>query len=134
MHANQSGIRVSNLGGTFPKFFILRLVDFFTSATCLPPSTDDPLPDMKKGAVLITESFSCALQSEKERCKAGGGYCDVKTDGYYITNILCVMIGLVTFYGFIRKAVLHLQGLPLRSWRLSPGTGNGGLVSGMEMR
>ena len=40
-------------------------------------------------------------------------------DGYYITNILCVIIGVVTFWGFIRPAARKLQALPLRAWRLT---------------
>lgn len=99
---------VSNLGGTFPRYFVLRAVDAFTSATCTPG----------KGA-LETQPFSCALQPDKERCLAGGGSCDVTRDGYYIVNIMCVVIGVVTFVLYIRPKVLHLQSLPLRAWRLS---------------
>ncbi len=41
-------------------------------------------------------------------------------DGYYIVNIICVAIGVTTFFMFIRPRVLQLQSLPLRAWRLSP--------------
>ena len=40
-------------------------------------------------------------------------------DGYYITNIVCVIIGVVTFWGYIRPAAMKLQALPLRAWRLT---------------
>lgn len=120
-------LSVSNLGGTFPKFFILKLVDAFTVATCLPPSS--PLPADKiaslKGA-LITASFSCVAEDEKHRCIDGGGSCKISRDGYYITNFVCVIIGIVTFWGYIRPAAMKLQALPLRAWRLAPG-GEGGL-------
>ncbi|KAJ4298546.1 hypothetical protein N0V88_003576 [Collariella sp. IMI 366227] len=103
---------VCNLGGTFPRFFVLRLVDAFTSATCHPnPSSDTKLT--------VTAPFSCAIQAEKERCLAGGGVCQTEHDGYYIVNVLCVLIGVVTFVMFIRPKVLQLQALPLRAWRLS---------------
>ncbi|KAI9777901.1 MAG: hypothetical protein M1835_005105 [Candelina submexicana] len=106
---------VSNLGGTFPRIFILKLVDFFTVATCIPPSI--PPPELK--SALITTPFSCALEAEKHRCLDGGGTCNISRDGYYITNIICVIVGVVTFVTFIRPASLRLQSLPLRAWRLA---------------
>ncbi|KAK1093524.1 hypothetical protein LTR48_002119 [Friedmanniomyces endolithicus] len=109
---------VSNLGGTFPRFFVLKFVDMFSVATCIPPSK--PPADLK--GTLITQPFSCVLEAEKHRCLAGGGVCDVRRDGYYIVNILCVVFGIVTFWGFIRPKALQLQNLPLRAWRLSNGS------------
>ncbi|XDG07868.1 hypothetical protein ABKA04_007483 [Annulohypoxylon sp. FPYF3050] len=108
---------VSNLGGTFPKYFVLRLVDAFTQATCHPP-TEKLDSSMLKGP-LVTETFSCAVQAERERCEHGGGSCEILHDGFYIVNILCVIVGLLTFTMYIRKKVLILQGLPLRAWRLA---------------
>jgi hypothetical protein len=103
---------VCNLGGTFPRFFVLRMVDAFTSATCFPDSS-------KSTTSSITDPFSCAVQADKERCLAAGGVCEMQRDGYYIVNALCVLIGIVTFALFIRPKVLQLQALPLRAWRLS---------------
>jgi PAT family acetyl-CoA transporter-like MFS transporter 1 len=108
---------VCNLGGTFPRYFVLRLVDVFTTATCHPGSGD--AKDLK--GPLVTAAFSCAVQADKERCEAGGGTCETIHDGYYIVNVLCVLFGAVTFVWYIRPKVLHLQSLPLRAWRLSPG-------------
>ena len=111
---------VSNLGGTFPRYFVLRLVDAFTVATChLPAAADAPLQAALRGPP-ITEPFSCAVQSAKERCDAGGGTCIMTRDGYYSVNMLCVAVGAVTFAWYIRPKVLALQKLPLRAWRLSP--------------
>ena len=108
---------MSNLGGTFPRFFVLKAVDLFTQATCSPPSLP-PKTDLLKGP-LITHPFSCALEHEKHRCLNGGGVCNVTTDGYYIVNILCILIGVLTFWGYIKPAVMRIQALPLRAWRLS---------------
>ncbi|ODM18533.1 hypothetical protein SI65_06405 [Aspergillus cristatus] len=110
---------VCNLGGTFPRYFILRLVDLFTEATCIPP-TNPPAAETLKDAI-VTSPFSCALEPEKNRCVNGGGTCHVVHDGYYTTNILCVLVGVVTFMLFIKPAVLKLQGLPLRAWRVASG-------------
>ncbi|KAJ5572692.1 Major facilitator superfamily domain general substrate transporter [Penicillium hetheringtonii] len=109
---------VSNLGGTFPRFFILKLVDLFTVATCLPPTTPPPADKLKDA--LVTSPFSCALEPEKNRCVNGGGICQVGRDGYYLTNMLCVLIGITTFVMFIKPAATKLQNLPLRAWRLMP--------------
>ena len=103
-----------NLGGTFPRFFILRLVDTFTKATCFP----GPAGQTGLEAPLITEPFSCTLQPEREMCVAGGGSCEVLKDGYYFVNMLCVVFGAVTFFMYIRPKVLQLQSLPLKAWRL----------------
>jgi len=110
----------SNLGGTFPRFFVLKLVDSFTVATCIPPSADFTQPTSFVGP-LITDAFSCAIESEKTRCKNGGGVCDISRDGYYVMNIVCVIIGVITFWGFIKPAALKLQALPLRAWRIAGG-------------
>ncbi|RKF60193.1 putative membrane protein [Golovinomyces cichoracearum] len=116
---------VSNLGGTFPRFFVLKLVDLFTKATCSPaPSSNLPsftLPDSLHGPV-VTKPFSCSLAIEKEKCIQGAGTCNIETDGYYIINVVCVLIGVLTFWGFIKPAVLRLQGLPLRAWRITRGS------------
>jgi hypothetical protein len=34
-------------------------------------------------------------------------------------NVVCVIIGLVTFLGFIRPAAMKLQALPLKAWRMA---------------
>ncbi|TWU76976.1 hypothetical protein ED733_007356 [Metarhizium rileyi] len=108
---------VSNLGGTFPRYFVLKLVDSFTVATCRPTLNADP---SKLKGPMITEAFSCAVQAEKERCEHGGGTCEMGRDGYYMVNMLCVAFGVVSFLWYIKPKVLHLQSLPLRAWRLSP--------------
>jgi PAT family acetyl-CoA transporter-like MFS transporter 1 len=109
---------VSNLGGTFPRFFVLKLVDMFTSATCIPPPAGTTLSAKLKGP-LVTESFSCATSAAKDRCIQGAGICEIERDGYYIMNIACVIVGALTFWLFIKPAAMKLQALPLRAWRVS---------------
>ncbi|KAF3903337.1 hypothetical protein AA313_de0205836 [Arthrobotrys entomopaga] len=101
---------VSNLGGTFPRVFVLKLVDAFTVAGCY---------GFKDPAGVLTEGFSCVAQDAKKKCLELGGKCVISRDGYYITNIICVLFGAITFWGFIRGAVAKLQALPLRAWRLA---------------
>lgn len=109
---------VSNLGGTFPRYFVLRLVDYFTVATCHPGKHTS---SAKLKGPLVTEEFSCAIQAEKERCQNGGGICEMTHDGFYWVNVLCVLFGAATFFWYIKPKVRQLQALPLRAWRLSPG-------------
>ncbi|KIV89329.1 hypothetical protein PV10_08905 [Exophiala mesophila] len=122
---------VSNLGGTFPKFFILKFVDMFTKATCLP--TPDPAAFTKAHPNVppITTAFSCALEADKNICIKGGGTCLMQRDGYYITNVIFVIIGAITFWAYIERKALALQGLPLRAWRVQ---GEGGSYSRVASR
>ena len=110
MLTRRGATRVSNLGGTFPRIFVLKLVDYFTKATCIPP---------QKPAVAEQSfaAFSCALEQDKQRCLDLAGKCHVQRDGYYITNVLCIIIGIVTFWGYIKPAATRLSALPLRVWR-----------------
>ncbi|MCJ1359593.1 MAG: hypothetical protein MMC33_009595 [Icmadophila ericetorum] len=110
---------VSNLGGTFPRYFILQLVDIFTVATCSTAFTlHDPLPDSKTRLSLPTQT-SCALEAEKHRCELAGGKCVISRDGYYITNVVCVLLGVIMFWGYIQPTARRLAALPLRAWRVA---------------
>lgn len=93
------------------------MVDAFTVATCTPP--DKPPATLKPGVSPITSAFDCVLEADKHRCTDGGGVCSITRDGYYYVNVLCIVIGVVTFYSFIRPRALQLQALPLRAWRLA---------------
>ena len=115
---------VSNLGGTFPKFFILKLVDAFTVATCTPLTDVSDFKSKHPDVTPVMSSFSCALEAEKHRCIDGGGTCSIERDGYYITNVVFVMIGAVLFWGYIQRKALALQALPLRAWRVSGDMGH----------
>ena len=75
-------------------------------------------PPNLKGDLIIAP-FSCVQESEKTRCTEGGGTCDVSRDGYYYVNVLCIIIGVITFWGYISPAVKRLQLLPVRAWRLA---------------
>ena len=96
---------------------MLKFVDMFTVATCEPPTTT-PKPETLKGD-LVTEAFSCALEADRHLCRDGGGFCNVTTDGYYVMNVICIIVGIVTFWGFIKPQVTRIQALPLRAWRIT---------------
>jgi hypothetical protein len=87
-----------------------------TIATCTPPSTPAPASDLLQGPPL-TSPFSCVAEPDKLRCSNGGGVCTITTDGYYIVNVLCILVGVLTFWGWIKPVVKGLQALPVRAWR-----------------
>ena len=100
---------------------MLKAVDVFTTATCYPPEKAqlDAFKVDHSNVTPITSSFSCALEADKNRCLAGGGVCNMERDGYYITNVVFVLIGAVLFWTYIERKALALQALPLRAWRVT---------------
>ena len=102
---------ISNLGGQWPRIIVLYAVDWFTTASCRPdPATRDKHP--------LFEPFSCVAEASKEKCRVLGGQCNIDTDGYYVANIVCITVGLVLFFGWIKKKMTYLQSLPTASWRV----------------
>lgn len=100
---------ISNLGGTWPKYFVLEGVEKFTSKRCVTLAT-------KEAASL---AFPIVDKLGSERCTTLQGTVQTITDGYYVMNILCIVIGTVTFWTFIQPKVTKLQSLSNRSWRVS---------------
>jgi MFS transporter, PAT family, solute carrier family 33 (acetyl-CoA transportor), member 1 len=90
-----------------------------TVATCQPPSDPSLFKPSDPSISPVTSTFSCVSEAEKHRCIDGGGKCTIERDGFYFTNILFVIIGALTFWGYIRRKALNLQALPLEAWRLS---------------
>ncbi|KAJ1679954.1 hypothetical protein EV182_000978 [Spiromyces aspiralis] len=96
---------LSNFGGTWPVYFVLEFVDWFSVATCHFPGEH-------------SREFTCLTRPQKEQCGQEGGKCVVHRDGYYTVSIFCMAVGLVLFYAFIRPTVMKLEALDLRAWRV----------------
>lgn len=109
---------ISNLGGQWPRIIVLYAVDWFSSASCVPLSSiiESRASDNKSSATF--SPFSCATEAAKGKCKELGGSCDVSVDGYYVANVLCVTVGFLLFYGWIKQKMTHLQSLPTAAWRV----------------
>ncbi|VEU22892.1 DEKNAAC103975 [Brettanomyces naardenensis] len=100
---------LSNLGGQWPKIIVLFLIDKFSEARCIG----------EEGNPFIAEEYyNCYSGDMKKLCLANGGVCKMEKDGYYVTNMLCIVLGLVLYYGWIRKTAMRLQSLPVREWRV----------------
>ncbi|XJO70465.1 hypothetical protein BDV3_000138 [Batrachochytrium dendrobatidis] len=96
---------LSNLGGTWPKYFVLKAVDYYTDAPC--NVTDTAGLEIK-----------CMDDPAKNLCKSLGGQCDYRSDGYYIVNIGCMVIGVAILFLFIKPNIKYLEKLPDRAWRV----------------
>ncbi|KIL58525.1 hypothetical protein M378DRAFT_86388 [Amanita muscaria Koide BX008] len=93
----------SNLGGTWPKWFVLRGVDLFNEATCHVP-----------GELSVKVTTFCA----PEQCHGMGGECVILRDGYYIVSGLCMAFGVAFLIGYIIPTARKLQALPISEWRV----------------
>lgn len=116
---------ISNLGGQWPRIIVLYGVDWFTTASCTPTvqalgkrDSDELLADSLSSTVEKFDPFSCVSEVGKARCKELSGTCTIETDGYYVANVICITVGLLLFFGWIKKRMTHLQSLPTSAWRV----------------
>ena len=116
---------VSNLGGTWPRYFVLKAVDYFTVSSCQPPESATLLKDANIAKLWAAASIKgiggseCTSDLGKAACAAAGGVCHLERDGYYWTSTACVLIGTVLLVGFIIPACRRLQKLPPSAWRVN---------------
>ncbi|KAG7090807.1 hypothetical protein E1B28_009891 [Marasmius oreades] len=99
----------SNLGGTWPKWFILNGVDVFSVATChLTQSSLD----------IALEATECVSDHGKAVCQGLGGTCVTETDGYYMVSGFCLVFGVAFLMMYIIPTARKLQELPTSVWRV----------------
>ncbi|KAI7822528.1 acetyl-coenzyme A transporter 1-domain-containing protein [Gamsiella multidivaricata] len=96
---------LSNFGGTWPRFFVLEAVDYFTVSSCSVVN--------KKG-----EEFSCTAESGKSMCESLGGECVLQQDGYYLVSSMCVLIGGLMLVFYIAPTIRYLESLNPKKWKL----------------
>ncbi|TNY19044.1 acetyl-coenzyme A transporter 1-domain-containing protein, partial [Rhodotorula diobovata] len=119
---------VSNLGGTWPKFFVLKGIDRLSLAVChvhSSPSSSDSGPSPLD---LVVRSAECVSDHGKAACAALGGECLTERDGYYAVSAVCIALGAALLLWFVGPVARKLQGafgaLP-RSLSLSSGIRGG---------
>lgn len=95
---------VSNLGGTWPRYFILLAIDYYTDAPCSVP--------------LAGLTIKCLDGKSRNLCMSAGGVCSYIADGYYLVNTGCFIFGMLSFIFYIRPVVSRLQNLPESAWRV----------------
>ena len=91
---------VSNLGGTWPRFFVLKAVDGFSSSFCKVHESNEDI---------LVQAYECSSEHEKAICKDLGGECLVERDGYFVTSTLCVLIGSIILVTYIYPTARKLQ-------------------------
>jgi PAT family acetyl-CoA transporter-like MFS transporter 1 len=96
----------SNLGGTWPRYFVLRGVDAFSRASC-------QLGDLRMPA------SECMSDNGRAQCAALGGACVTERDGYYAVSAACLVLGTLSVLFFIVPTARRLEALPLSKWRVS---------------
>jgi hypothetical protein len=64
---------------------------------------------------LLGSALSCSSKLGIEECDAIGGSCNTVINGFYITSILCIMFGAVS-YMTMKRRLLPLQYAPVSSW------------------
>ncbi|KAG0212046.1 hypothetical protein BGX28_006944 [Mortierella sp. GBA30] len=96
---------LSNFGGTWPRFFVLKAVDYLTVSTCSALNNSD-------------EAFSCASEPGKSLCNELDGQCQTKQDGYYYVSSICVMIGGMLLVFYIAPTIRYLEALNPKLWKL----------------
>lgn len=101
---------LSNYGGTWPKLITYYLIDKLTVHECVSNLDQSVLDAGTKGSSLSTEAY-------KEKCLALGGHAVIIQDGYYYTNTLCLVLGVIILIWTKRK-VTYLQSLPKSAWRV----------------
>ncbi|KAF8500425.1 acetyl-coenzyme A transporter 1-domain-containing protein [Russula emetica] len=99
----------TNLGGTWPKYFVLKAVDFFSIATC---------EVSEAGSSLTVKAAECVSEQGKAMCSDIGGTCITERDGYFITTGLCLALGVTSLVIFIVPTARRLQALPVAKWRI----------------
>ncbi|CAG8652221.1 682_t:CDS:10, partial [Gigaspora margarita] len=99
----------SNLGGTWPRFFVLEAVDYFTEAVCYNESNPEDL-------------VNCITDEEKANCKSNGGTCIVNQDGYFFVSNSSNEIDELALYKCRKLSafVKELDVLDLFQRKLSP--------------
>eukprot|EP01135_Chromosphaera_perkinsii_P002329 Nk52_evm115s221 gene=Nk52_evmTU115s221 len=114
----------SNFGGTWPKFFVLRFVDFFTDASCVEASKYDDIvsaheagKDLQDGFVVNPE-LDCITDDVKALCKEQGGKCYTFADGYYIVAISSIFFGFFIIQGYVKRACNYLERVKEKDWRV----------------
>ncbi|KAJ7356882.1 acetyl-coenzyme A transporter 1-domain-containing protein [Mycena albidolilacea] len=99
----------TNLGGTWPKYFVLKGVDLLTVASC----------KAKEGASeLVVKATECVSEEGKTACTEAGGQCIIETDGYYMISVVCMLFGVAFLVLFIMPTARKLQALPTSAWRV----------------
>jgi len=99
----------TNMGGTWPRYFVLKGVDLFSVATC---------NIQEVGKELTVKASECVSDHGKQACQDLGGECVTERDGYYIVSAVCLSLGLISVIFHMIPTAKKLQALPMSKWKV----------------
>lgn len=94
---------LSNFGGTWPRLIIMSMINYFSIYECYMPEYREVFQYHGKSMEVCTREFN--------------GEVTIVRDGYYITNAICVIVGVILYFGFLKRKALQLQRTPVSAWR-----------------
>lgn len=97
---------LSNFGGTWPRIIVMSMINYFTVSRCEMPSIGKDY--LFNGS---NKNHDCKIDSDPL------GKITIVRDGYYVVNALCIILGLLLYFGFLKGQAQKLQHLPISSWR-----------------
>ncbi|CAH7665971.1 acetyl-coenzyme A transporter 1-domain-containing protein [Phakopsora pachyrhizi] len=106
---------VSNLGGTWPKYFVLKGVDYFTEAACL-ISNPNSTQALLNGQLL--DCKECVTDIGKAQCIDLAGNCNTSKDGYYFMQAFCITAGALLLLFVVQPTSRKLESLPSKAWHV----------------
>ena len=98
---------LTNLGGNWPATLALWSVDHLTWKKCQ--------FDLGQN---ISSSNVCDGSLETKECEAGGGFCLVEIDGYFVESFACVIFGFLWLALWGWSTVQKLQNAKEKQWRV----------------
>ncbi|CCK72933.1 uncharacterized protein KNAG_0M00800 [Huiozyma naganishii CBS 8797] len=91
---------LSNFGGTWPRIIVMSMINHFTLFKC------------------VAENGVTFVRGTGELCTTElMGTPTLVRDGYYVVNTVCVLLGIVLYFGFLKREAQVLQKLPVSAWR-----------------
>lgn len=94
---------LSNFGGTWPRLIIMSMINYFSIYECFIPETNQTRRFQGGSMEICTKELN--------------GKVSIIRDGYYLTNFMCIFIGIILYFGYFKRKAQHLQKLPINAWR-----------------
>lgn len=95
---------LSNLGGTLPKYFVLRSIDFFTIL-----DKENDVVDCTDESHLTRQDYF--YDANDEKCYK------IVRDGYYVTCGICFLVGIVWIVAMM-STIDHLDSVSIKKWKV----------------
>jgi hypothetical protein len=124
------------VAGSWPSTLVLSSMDHITWRTCHPPNSTLTISDcstkltLKVRQLIQLRAWFCCLISKThsmltmcdldlvQECEAGGGRCETTVDGYYVSSVICCVLGFVWMV-VMAPRLRRLQSLTPATWSVT---------------